>query len=91
MESLFESNENRFYGWFCYEGAMCDKAFSLDRSDMIQECIDRGWIVPESRTIDERSMVWHARRNGKMRVAKTLIENGWKDEPNCSIGAGRFA
>lgn len=42
--SLLPPEESRAYGWFGYQGAMCDRAIQADNGPMLQECIDRVFI-----------------------------------------------
>lgn len=36
------------WGWFGYEGSMCDRAIRADNPKMIAECVRLGWINPAS-------------------------------------------
>lgn len=45
------------WGWFGYEGSMCDRAIALDRPDMIRECVQRGWINPKSEMLDGKTIL----------------------------------
>lgn len=79
---------NRRYGLFGYEGMMCDLAIWTDNVEQIEEAVERGWIIPETQSLDGMRMVKVARKRGAERVAKRLIELGWADErwPHAPVG-----
>lgn len=59
-KSLFPPKEpNKGYGWFGYEGAMCDLAIRADRPDMLAEAVARGWINADSEMFDGKTILQH--------------------------------
>lgn len=58
IESLFPPKvENKSYGWFGYEGAMCDRAIGADNADMVEEAVRRGWLNPKSEMLDGKTIL----------------------------------
>ena len=87
MSALPEFNPTGHYGYFGYQGACCDSAIRANRVDMLEECIERGYINKESKTLDGLGMVKYARKFGSEEIANRLIELGWDNEkwPHASV------
>ena len=60
------------YGFFGYPGAMCDLAISRDDPEMIDECIDRGFLAPACITLDGMTVRAKAREKGSLAVENHL-------------------
>jgi hypothetical protein len=80
-ESLFPPKEqSKSWGWWGYEGYCCDAAIRSDNVAMVKEAVERGWMVPETETLDGLKMVKYARKYGAKKVAVALVKLGWQDE-----------
>lgn len=62
-KSLFPPKDpNKSYGWFGYEGAMCDRAIRADNPEMLTEAVKHGWINANSEMLDGKSILQHCER-----------------------------
>lgn len=71
MESLFPPKESRpHWGWFGYEGTMCDSAIRADNPAMIEECVRRGWINANSEMMDGKTILQECEKKAPKCAAK---------------------
>ena len=62
-QSLFPPKDpTKGYGWFGYEGAMCDRAIRADNPDMLAEAVARGWINADSEMLDGKTILQYCER-----------------------------
>lgn len=54
--SLLPPKEDKAYGFFGYEGWVADSAIRSDNAPMLRECIDRGFVTPESKMLGPRNL-----------------------------------
>ncbi len=76
--SVLPAKENISYGLFGFEGAMCDRAIRSDNKEMLMECIKKGFINADSKTLFGDTIVKHADRFCAKQCATYLRELGWK-------------
>lgn len=80
MALLPEYNPSAHYGYFGYTGACCDLAIRSDDIQRVEECVTRGYMDKDTRTLDGLGMVKYAKKYGALRVAAKLVELGWQEE-----------
>lgn len=77
MHTLPEKQSGTKYGLFGYEGAMADAAVRTDNAENLIECIRRGYIDKDTKTVFDHSMIEHCRLFGAVECEKALIKLGW--------------
>ena len=63
---------NEHYGFFGYEGAMCDRALRSDNAEMLKECIERGWIDADTEVLGAGSVIEFCERRGFAKCGAVL-------------------
>ena len=77
---LPEYNPKGNYGYFGYQGVCCDMSIRSNSVPKVQECIERGFMNKDTRTLDGYGMVKYARKYGAEDVAAKLVSLGWDNE-----------
>lgn len=75
--ALPTEGSQKAWGFFGYPGACCDIAISRDVVPALIECIERGYMRPETRTLTNMSMVRLAQFRGAKRCEAELLKRGW--------------
>lgn len=65
------------YGFFGYEASCVDNAIVGDNVAQLSECIARGFVTPNSRTIANDTIRRRCVQVGAVRVEKYLADLGW--------------
>ncbi len=73
--SLIPPRQNISYGFFGYEGAMCDSAIRSDNAPMLKECIERGWIDSDTCVLGFRNALQFCEARGFEKCAELLRQN----------------
>lgn len=69
---------DHFYGFFGYEGYMCDKAIRTDNVEAFLACVENEWLDKDCKTLDGHSMVTYAERYGAKECAAEMRKMGWQ-------------
>ena len=70
--SLLPPQGSGQYGWFGYQGAMCDRALRSDNGPMLQECIDRGFIDADCEVLGFGNVLKFCEARGYTACAEVL-------------------
>ena len=76
MSLLPAKAHNQQYGFFGYEGAMCDRAIRADNRPMLKECIDAGFIDANTEVIGFKNALDFCERRGFKQCAEVLRTAG---------------
>lgn len=70
--SLLPPKTNEQYGFFGYEGAMCDRAIRARNLPMLRECMDRGFMDADTEVIGFKNVVDFCEARGYPECAEAI-------------------
>jgi len=62
-----------------YRATMLDRAIRSDSVPQVEACIERGWLTPDCRALDNSHVVDYCDRRNARQVSAYLREKGWPE------------